>query len=73
MNVSCIALASIAASIAYFVVGGLVFGLPWMKDEFGKISERLSIPGRGQEHHADRDGIHVLGHRGSSGALRDAI
>ena len=63
MNVSCIALASIAASIAYFVVGGLVFGLPWMKDEFG----------RGQEHHADRDGIHVLGHRGSSGALRDAI
>lgn len=37
MNVTRIALASIAAFIAYFVVGGLLFGLlPWMKDEFRK-------------------------------------
>jgi archaellum biogenesis protein FlaJ (TadC family) len=35
MNLTRIALASIAAFIAYFAVGGLVFGLlPWMKNEF---------------------------------------
>ena len=39
MNMTRIALASIAAFIAYFAVGGLVFGLlPWMKDEFRKYS-----------------------------------
>jgi hypothetical protein len=37
MNVSRIALASIAAFFAYFAVGGLVFGLaPWMRNEFLK-------------------------------------
>ena len=37
MNVTRIALASIAAFFAYFAVGGLVFGLsPWMKNEFLK-------------------------------------
>lgn len=37
MNVTRIALASIAAFFAYFAVGGLVFGLsPWMRNEFLK-------------------------------------
>ena len=37
MNLTRIALASIAAFFAYFAVGGLVFGLlPWMKNEFLK-------------------------------------
>jgi hypothetical protein len=37
VNVTRIALASIAAFFAYFAVGGLVFGLsPWMKNEFLK-------------------------------------
>ncbi len=37
MNLTRIALASIAAFFAYFAVGGLIFGLlPWMKNEFSK-------------------------------------
>jgi hypothetical protein len=37
MNLTRVALASIAAFFAYFAVGGLVFGLaPWMKNEFLK-------------------------------------
>jgi hypothetical protein len=37
MNLSRIALASVAAFVAYFAVGGLAFGLlPWLKNEFLK-------------------------------------
>jgi archaellum biogenesis protein FlaJ (TadC family) len=37
MNLTRIALASVAAFFAYFAVGGLVFGLlPWMKNEYLK-------------------------------------
>ena len=37
MNLTRIALASIAAFLAYFAVGGLMFGLlPWMKNEYRK-------------------------------------
>jgi hypothetical protein len=37
MNLTRIALASVAAFIAYFAVGGLAFGLlPWLKNEFLK-------------------------------------
>jgi hypothetical protein len=37
MNLTRIALASVAAFFAYFAVGGVVFGLaPWMKNEFLK-------------------------------------
>jgi hypothetical protein len=37
MNLTRIALASIAAFFAYFAVGGLAFGLlPWLKNEFLK-------------------------------------
>ena len=37
MNLTRIALATIAAFFAYFAVGGLLFGLsPWMRNEFRK-------------------------------------
>ena len=37
MNVTRIALASVAAFLAYFAVGGLTFALlPWLKNEFRK-------------------------------------
>jgi hypothetical protein len=37
MNLTRIALASVAAFFAYFAVGGLVFGLlPWMRNEYLK-------------------------------------
>jgi Protein of unknown function (DUF1761) len=37
VNLTRIALASIAAFLAYFAVGGLMFGLlPWMKNEYRK-------------------------------------
>jgi uncharacterized protein DUF1761 len=37
MNITRIALASIAAFVAYFAIGGVVFGvLPWLRNEFMK-------------------------------------